>query len=233
MPRELFGWALDALRFLILIFVSQPVARRNSTPTCTSRSRSPRRSRCVRRRVIFGWMRTATSRIRDDRRSFFINRRVLSGPRAEYGWFRAMRALNGISVGGEWGVGASIASGSCSATMRGVFSGLCRRLRGRPTCLRRPLLLRLPALRDGARCRFRWRAARLTIYIAPRCRSPKHGSDATRQSERLARRCAANWKWFITLRLMTRMKFRLAWHAAYPPSRKRAALTPARLRLSP
>lgn len=41
-----------------------------------------------------------------------------------FGWFLAMRALFGIAMGGEWGVGAALALESLPAEGRGFFSGL-------------------------------------------------------------------------------------------------------------
>jgi len=41
-----------------------------------------------------------------------------------FGWFLAMRALFGVAMGGEWGVGAALALESLPAEGRGFFSGL-------------------------------------------------------------------------------------------------------------
>src|SRR4029079_10042986 len=49
---------------------------------------------------------------------------VLSGLAPNYQVFLMLRMLFGIGMGGEWGVGASLALESVSPKWRGVFSGL-------------------------------------------------------------------------------------------------------------
>jgi len=49
---------------------------------------------------------------------------VLSGFATSYWSFMALRALFGIGMGGEWGVGASLVMEKVPARLRGVFSGL-------------------------------------------------------------------------------------------------------------
>src|ERR1043165_7865921 len=49
---------------------------------------------------------------------------VLSGLAPSYGWFLVLRALFGIGMGGEWGVGASLAMEKVPARWRGVLSGV-------------------------------------------------------------------------------------------------------------
>ena len=49
---------------------------------------------------------------------------VLSGLAPSYGWFLALRALFGIGMGGEWGVGATLVMEKVPPRLRGVFSGL-------------------------------------------------------------------------------------------------------------
>jgi MFS transporter, SHS family, lactate transporter len=49
---------------------------------------------------------------------------VLSGLAPSYGSFLVLRALFGIGMGGEWGVGASLAMEKVPPRLRGVFSGL-------------------------------------------------------------------------------------------------------------
>src|SRR5215813_12402689 len=49
---------------------------------------------------------------------------VASGLAPSYGWFLAFRALFGIGMGGEWGVGASLAMEKAPAKHRGVLSGV-------------------------------------------------------------------------------------------------------------
>src|SRR4029078_11056764 len=49
---------------------------------------------------------------------------VLCGFAPTYGVFIALRMLFGIGMGGEWGVGASLALESASPRLRGLLSGL-------------------------------------------------------------------------------------------------------------
>src|SRR6266852_4261344 len=49
---------------------------------------------------------------------------VLSGLAPNYATFMVLRALFGIGMGGEWGVGASLAMEKVPARLRGAFSGL-------------------------------------------------------------------------------------------------------------
>jgi SHS family lactate transporter-like MFS transporter len=49
---------------------------------------------------------------------------VLSGLAPDYKTFLVLRALFGIGMGGEWGVGASLAMEKAPARLRGVLSGL-------------------------------------------------------------------------------------------------------------
>src|SRR5580692_11059795 len=121
------GWALDAFDFFILIFVMPAVAREFHRPishiaftiTATLALRPVGA-------LIFGWIAD-----RYGRRIplmidviFYSVVEVLSGLAPSYGWFLAMRALYGIGMGGEWGVGASLAMEAVAPRWRGVFSGL-------------------------------------------------------------------------------------------------------------
>ena len=49
---------------------------------------------------------------------------VLSGLAPSYAWFLLFRALFGIGMGGEWGVGATLAMEKVPPRIRGVLSGL-------------------------------------------------------------------------------------------------------------
>ncbi|MDQ6769350.1 MAG: MFS transporter, partial [Gemmatimonadota bacterium] len=55
---------------------------------------------------------------------FFSIVEVLSGLAPNYATFFILRALFGIGMGGEWGVGASLAMEKSPSRQRGVFSGL-------------------------------------------------------------------------------------------------------------
>jgi SHS family lactate transporter-like MFS transporter len=55
---------------------------------------------------------------------FFSVAEVLSGLAPSYGSFLFLRALYGIGMGGEWGVGAALAMEAVGPRARGFFSGL-------------------------------------------------------------------------------------------------------------
>src|SRR2546421_1889030 len=55
---------------------------------------------------------------------FFSIIEVLSGLAPNYTTFLILRALFGIGMGGEWGVGASLAMEKVPPRLRGVLSGL-------------------------------------------------------------------------------------------------------------
>src|SRR5258705_3338997 len=121
------GWALDGFDFFILIFVMpavatefhRPVSHIAFTITATLALRPVGA-------LVFGWVAD-----RYGRRVplmvdviFYSVVEVLSGLAPSYGWFLFMRALYGIAMGGEWGVGASLAMEAVSPRWRGFFSGL-------------------------------------------------------------------------------------------------------------
>src|SRR5246500_3920449 len=55
---------------------------------------------------------------------FFSVCEILTGLAPNYATFMVLRALFGIGMGGEWGVGASLAMEKVPAKLRGVLSGL-------------------------------------------------------------------------------------------------------------
>jgi len=64
---------------------------------------------------------------------------VLSGLAPTYGWFLFLRALYGIGMGGEWGVGASLRDGSGSAEVARILPpAFCKKATRLATCSRRP-----------------------------------------------------------------------------------------------
>jgi MFS transporter, SHS family, lactate transporter len=121
------GWALDAFDFFVLVFVMpavaaefhRPVAHIAFTITATLALRPVGA-------LIFGWVAD-----RYGRRIplmvdviFYSVVEVMSGLAPSYGWFLFLRALYGIGMGGEWGVGASLAMEAVAPRWRGFFSGL-------------------------------------------------------------------------------------------------------------
>ncbi len=121
------GWALDAFDFFVLVFVMpavaaefhRPVSHIAFTITATLALRPVGA-------LVFGWVAD-----RYGRRVplmvdviFYSAVEVMSGLAPSYRWFLFMRALYGIGMGGEWGVGASLAMEAVTPRWRGFFSGL-------------------------------------------------------------------------------------------------------------
>jgi SHS family lactate transporter-like MFS transporter len=121
------GWTLDAFDFFVLVFVLPTVAKEfhrsvadlafTITATLALRPIGA---------FVFGWLAD-----RYGRRVplmidviFYSAIEVASGLAPSYGWFLFFRALYGIGMGGEWGVGASLAMEAAPPRWRGFLSGL-------------------------------------------------------------------------------------------------------------
>jgi SHS family lactate transporter-like MFS transporter len=121
------GWMLDAFDFFIVVFVLTDIGKDFGrsrlemalaiTLTLFTRPIGA---------FIFGLMADRYGR----RRPLMINLvffsvvEVLSGLAPNYGTFMVLRALFGVGMGGEWGVGASLAMEKAPRRLRGVLSGL-------------------------------------------------------------------------------------------------------------
>jgi len=121
------GWTLDAFDFFILTLVIDDVARSFGRPRpdiafalTVALAMRPLGA------IIFGIMADRLGR----RLPLMINVvfyaviSVLSGLAPNYSTFLALRMLFGVGMGGEWGVGASLALESTSPRLRGLLSGL-------------------------------------------------------------------------------------------------------------
>ena len=122
-----FGWTLDAFDFFVLAFVLAPIAKEfhrsileiAATITATLAMRPVGA-------IIFGLMADRYGRRLPLMLDiiFYSVIEVLSGLAPSYTVFFILRLLYGIGMGGEWGVGASLAMESVSPRWRGVLSGL-------------------------------------------------------------------------------------------------------------
>ena len=121
------GWTLDAFDFFILTFVLIPVAREFHV-SLVDMAATITASLAMRPvgALIFGLVAD-----RYGRRLplmvdvvFYSIVEVLSGLAPSYRVFFILRLLYGIGMGGEWGVGASLAMESVPSKWRGVLSGL-------------------------------------------------------------------------------------------------------------
>ena len=121
------GWTLDAFDFFVLTFVLVPVAR-DFHVTLVEMAATITASLAMRPvgAFIFGLMADRYGRRLPLMLDvvFYSVVEVLSGLAPSYRVFFILRLLYGIGMGGEWGVGASLAMESVSPKWRGILSGL-------------------------------------------------------------------------------------------------------------
>lgn len=121
------GWTLDAFDFFILVMVLGPVAHGfgRSIPDIAFAISASLMTRPV-GAFIFGLLadRLGRRKLLIYNIIFYSVVEVLSGLAPTYGIFLALRFLYGVGMGGEWGVGASLALESVPARWRGLLSGL-------------------------------------------------------------------------------------------------------------
>jgi SHS family lactate transporter-like MFS transporter len=121
------GWTLDAFDFFVLVFVLPAVAEEfHRTVADVAYSITLTLAMRPVGALLFGWLAD-----RYGRRIplmidvvFYSVVEVLSGLAPDYTTFLWLRALYGIGMGGEWGVGASLAMEAVPAQRRGLLSGL-------------------------------------------------------------------------------------------------------------
>src|SRR5439155_16516748 len=123
----LLRWTLDALYFFLLAFVFVPVAYDfgRTIPQVTFAITITLMMRPL-GALIFGWLGD-----RFGRRIplmidiiFYSVVELLTAFAPNFAAFLLLRALFGIGMGGEWGLGASLAMESLPAKARGLFSGI-------------------------------------------------------------------------------------------------------------
>src|ERR1051325_1503103 len=121
------GWTLDAFDFFILVFVMPSVATEfnRDIPAIAASITVTLAFRPV-GAFIFGLLADRYGRRLPLMLDlvFFSVIEVLSGLAPNYASFMALRALFGIGMGAEWGVGASLAMEKVPPRWRGVISGV-------------------------------------------------------------------------------------------------------------
>ncbi|HVW84788.1 MAG TPA: MFS transporter, partial [Bryobacteraceae bacterium] len=121
------GWTIDAFDFFVLVFTIPAIAKEFGRPipaialTLTAS--------LVMRPVgafVFGLLADRYGRrpILMANILFYSAMEILSGLAGSYPVFLALRLLYGIGMGGNWGVGASLALESAPSEKRGIVSGL-------------------------------------------------------------------------------------------------------------
>jgi SHS family lactate transporter-like MFS transporter len=121
------GWTLDAFDFFLLTFCLDAIAATFHVGLATA-AKAIFWTLLMRPvgALVFGAMaekfgRRPTLMVNVVSYSVFVMASALA---PTFGWFLAMRALFGVAMGGEWGVGAALALESLPAEGRGFFSGL-------------------------------------------------------------------------------------------------------------
>jgi SHS family lactate transporter-like MFS transporter len=121
------GWSLDAFDFFLLTFCLDAIAVTFHVSLATA-AKSIFWTLLMRPlgALLFGWMaekfgRRPTLMVNVVSYSLFA---IASAFAPTFGWFLATRALFGVAMGGEWGVGAALALESLPSEGRGFFSGL-------------------------------------------------------------------------------------------------------------
>jgi SHS family lactate transporter-like MFS transporter len=121
------GWTLDAFDFFVLTFVIDDVARAfgKTRPEIALTITLALATRPL-GAILFGMLADRFGRRLPLMLNviFYAVISVLSGLAPNYRVFLVLRMLFGIGMGGEWGVGASLALESVSERWRGLISGL-------------------------------------------------------------------------------------------------------------
>ena len=121
------GWTLDAFDYFVLIYITADVAR-SFGKNVSAIALTITLSLAMRPvgAIVFGLMADRFGRRLPLMLNviFYAIVSVLSGLAPSYGAFLALRMLFGIGMGGEWGVGASLALEAVPAKWRGLFSGM-------------------------------------------------------------------------------------------------------------
>ncbi|HJT45261.1 MAG TPA: MFS transporter [Chthoniobacterales bacterium] len=121
------GWALDALDFFLVTFVLGPLGHDfgQTIPKVTFAITVTLMMRPV-GALIFGWLGDRFGRripLMADI-IFYSVMELLTAFAPNFTVFLILRALFGIGMGGEWGLGASLAMESLPTQARGLFSGI-------------------------------------------------------------------------------------------------------------
>jgi SHS family lactate transporter-like MFS transporter len=121
------GWTLDAFDFFVLTFVVQDIATSFGKPRAVIAATVG--LALITRPIgalVFGLVADRYGRRLPLMLNviFYALISVLCGLAPNYATFVALRLLFGIGMGGEWGVGASLALESASPRLRGLLSGL-------------------------------------------------------------------------------------------------------------
>lgn len=121
------GWTLDSFDFFLVVFALTAIAKEfGTTDAAVALSISVTLAFRPVGAFLFGLLADRYGRRLPLMLDlvFYSVVEVLSGLAPDYTTFLVLRALFGIGMGGEWGVGASLAMEKAPARLRGVLSGL-------------------------------------------------------------------------------------------------------------
>ncbi len=121
------GWTLDAFDFFLVVFALTAIAREfGTTDAAIALSITVTLAFRPVGAFIFGLLADRYGRRLPLMLDlvFYSAVEVLSGLAPDYRTFLVLRALFGIGMGGEWGVGASLAMEKAPVRLRGFLSGL-------------------------------------------------------------------------------------------------------------
>ena len=124
------GWTMDAFDFFVVVFLFDILSRQFNVPkkdivltTTATLAMRPVGA------LLFGLLADRYGRRVPMMANliYFSLIEVLCGFSPNYKFFFVMRALFGIGMGGQWGVGTSLAMEAAPVKWRGVLSGISRR----------------------------------------------------------------------------------------------------------
>jgi SHS family lactate transporter-like MFS transporter len=204
------GWTLDAFDFFLVVFSLTAIAKEfNKSDAAIALSITLTLAFRPVGAFIFGLLADRYGRripLMIDL-VFYSIVEVLSGLAPNYATFMVLRALFGIGMGGEWGVGASLAMEKVPPRLRGVLSGLLQEGYALGNLL-------------GAACylfvfpRWGWRPlffiggvpALLALYVRIHVKESEVWKKTRHESwGNLGRGIASHWKLFIYLTLLMMM----------------------------
>jgi len=210
------GWTLDAIDFFILTLVLDDVAAAfgKTRPQIALAITLTLAMRPL-GAVIFGLMADRYGRRLPLMLNviFYAIISVLCGIAPTYGVFIGLRMLFGIGMGGEWGVGASLALESAPARIRGLLSGLLQEGYALGNLL---AALAFRTIYPTAQTHFgndAWRImffigglpALLSLFIRARVKEPAAFHEHRTDWHTYKRSLFANWKRFLYLVLLMAM----------------------------
>ncbi len=213
------GWTFDAFDFFVLTLVIDDVARAfgRSRPDISLALTLALAMRPV-GAVVFGLLADRFGRRLPLMLNvvFYATVSILSGLAPSYGVFMVLRLLFGIGMGGEWGVGASLALESASPRLRGLLSGLLQEGYALGNLLSALVFRTIYPFFDGLYPGNGWRAmflvgglpALLSLFIRSRVQESEAWREHRTDWITYRRSLVQHWRRFLYLvLLMTMMNF--------------------------